>query len=80
MILRNRRYNRRTTCLADIHSEGGLEIRTEQDSALDKQTLLRLISASFSFFVAGINDGGLGVLIPWVVRDYGINTAILSSV
>lgn len=52
----------------------------EQASNLDRRTLLRLTSAGFSFFVAGINDGSLGVLIPWVIRDYGINTAILSSV
>lgn len=65
--------------LADFLSEERVETRAEQASALDKRTLLRLISAGFSFFVAGINDGSLGVLIPWVIRDYGINTAILSS-
>lgn len=49
-------------------------------SQLDKATPLKLISAGFSFFVAGINDGSLGALIPWIIRDYGLNTAILSSV
>ena len=66
--------------LAQVLPEIRRDSRVEQDSTLDRQTLLRLISAGFSFFVAGINDGSLGVLIPWVIRDYGINTAILSSV
>jgi hypothetical protein len=66
--------------LADILSEDRPENTVEQDPTLDRQTLLRLISAGFSFFVAGINDGSLGVLIPWIIRDYGINTAVLSSV
>lgn len=51
-----------------------METRAEQASSLDKRILLRLISAGFSLFVAGINDGSLGILIPWVIRDYGINT------
>ncbi|KAK5655242.1 hypothetical protein OQA88_5809 [Cercophora sp. LCS_1] len=45
----------------------------------DRKELVRLISAGYSFFVAGVNDGSLGSLIPYVVRLYGINTAIVSS-
>ncbi|KAI5211909.1 hypothetical protein AUEXF2481DRAFT_2284 [Aureobasidium subglaciale EXF-2481] len=56
----------------------GAEVSETSD--LDRTTLLKLISAGFSFFVAGVNDGSLGVLIPWVIRDYDINTAILSSI
>jgi hypothetical protein len=66
--------------LAEFLNQGRSGNEAEQASNIDRQTLLRLISAGFSFFVAGINDGSLGVLIPWVIRDYGINTAILSSV
>ncbi|KAK0717604.1 major facilitator superfamily domain-containing protein [Lasiosphaeria miniovina] len=39
----------------------------------------KLASAGFSFFVAGVNDGSLGALIPYVIRDYGITTAIVST-
>jgi len=66
--------------LAESSPEDRVELEAEYASTLDKRTLLRLVSAGFSFFVAGINDGSLGVLIPWVIRDYGIDTAILSSV
>jgi hypothetical protein len=75
-----RNFDQSSIELAEILSEDRPREGAEQDSTLDRQTLLRLISAGFSFFVAGINDGSLGVLIPWVIRDYGIDTAILSSV
>ncbi|KAF4998385.1 hypothetical protein FDECE_11812 [Fusarium decemcellulare] len=51
-----------------------------EPGALDKGTYLRIISACFSFFVAGVNDGSLGALIPYMIRDYHVNTAIVSSI
>jgi hypothetical protein len=77
---RPRSLNEDSVELAEFLPEGRAGNEAEQASTLDRRTLLRLISAGFSFFVAGINDGSLGVLIPWVIRDHGINTAILSSV
>lgn len=47
---------------------------------LDKAAYLKFISASFSFFCTGVNDGSLGALIPYIIRDYRVNTAIISSV
>lgn len=46
---------------------------------LDRATLLKLISAGYSFFVAGVNDGSIGALIPYVIRSYGITTAVVSA-
>ncbi|KAF7562845.1 hypothetical protein G7046_g1263 [Stylonectria norvegica] len=46
----------------------------------DRATYLKLLSAGFSFFVAGVNDGSIGALVPYIIRDYGITTAIVSSV
>lgn len=66
--------------LSEVVAENETSNETTASSRIDSRTLLRLLSAGFSFFVAGVNDGSLGVLIPWVIRDYGINTAILSSV
>lgn len=54
--------------LADFLSERRAETAAEETpfgSSLDKRTLLRVVSAGFSFFVAGVIDGSLGVLIPW---------------
>lgn len=47
---------------------------------LDGRTLLKVAGASFSFFVAGVNDGSVGAIIPYVIREYNVNTAIVSSV
>ncbi|KAL4949893.1 major facilitator superfamily domain-containing protein [Aspergillus filifer] len=42
--------------------------------------LLKLISSGFSFFVAGVNDGSLGALIPHIREEYNINTNMVSVV
>ncbi|KAL7911477.1 MFS general substrate transporter [Trichoderma velutinum] len=47
---------------------------------LTKYVYLKLVSAGFSFFVAGVNDGSIGTLTPYVIRQYNINTAIVSSI
>jgi hypothetical protein len=47
--------------------------------ALYSATLLKLISAGYALFVAGVNDGSTGALIPYMLRDYNINTAIVST-
>jgi fucose permease len=57
--------------------EGAAEPSTTQ--RLDRATILKLLSAGFSFFVAGVNDGSIGALIPYVIRSYGITTAVISS-
>lgn len=46
---------------------------------LDRKMLSKLCSAGFCFFVAGVNDGSVGALIPYVIREHDINTAIVSS-
>lgn len=59
--------------------EEHLATQTQKAPRKDRMELVRLISAGYSFFVAGVNDGSIGALIPYVVRVYGINTAIVSS-
>ncbi|KAG2421908.1 hypothetical protein HFD88_005884 [Aspergillus terreus] len=44
------------------------------------RVLLKLISAGFAFFVAGINDGSLGSLIPYIRQSYHINTNMVAVV
>jgi hypothetical protein len=38
----------------------------------------KIISAGLSFFMAGVNDGSLGSLIPYVIRNYSIDTNMVS--
>lgn len=54
--------------------------QNRSSGSLDGRTLLKVASASFSFFVAGVNDGSVGAIIPYVIREYNVNTAIVSSV
>lgn len=39
---------------------------------------LKIFSAGISYFMAGINDGSLGSLIPYVIRSYAIDTNTIS--
>lgn len=46
----------------------------------DWKLLFQLTSCGVSFFVAGVNDGSLGALLPYIIRSYGLTAAIVSSV
>ena len=52
----------------------------QQPPGLDRATKLKLIAAGFSFFVSGTNDGSIGALIPYVLREFELTTAIASIV
>ncbi|KAJ5481619.1 Major facilitator superfamily domaingeneral substrate transporter [Penicillium sp. IBT 31633x] len=43
-----------------------------------KWLYFKIISAGTSFFVAGVNDGSLGSLIPYVLRTYDIGTNMVA--
>lgn len=43
------------------------------------KTYAKIFSGSFSFLVAGVNDGSVGALIPYIMPQYQINTAIVST-
>lgn len=55
-------------------------VQTTNRTGRDWKLLFQLISCGVSFFVAGVNDGSLGALLPYVIRSYGLTTAIASSV
>lgn len=50
----------------------------EAQSASSRRILLQLVSAGFSFFVAGVNDGSLGSVIPYIRSAYHIGTNLVS--
>ncbi|KAM3414655.1 hypothetical protein BST61_g9814 [Cercospora zeina] len=41
---------------------------------LTPRVQLKIFSAALAFFNAGINDGSLGALIPYILRQYDIST------
>lgn len=46
----------------------------------DWKLLFQLISSGVSFYVAGVNDGSLGALLPYIIRSHDLTAAIVSSV
>ncbi|KAJ5604364.1 MFS transporter, partial [Penicillium lagena] len=50
------------------------------DTSISRRTYLRLISAGFAFFVAGVNDGSLGALMPYILNTYHIGTNVVTAV
>jgi fucose permease len=50
------------------------------NGGISRANMLRLVSAGFSFFVAGVNDGSIGALIPYIIRQHDINTATASTI
>ncbi|KGO72757.1 Major facilitator superfamily domain, general substrate transporter [Penicillium italicum] len=43
-----------------------------------KWMYMKILSAGLSFFVAGVNDGSLGSIIPYVIRTYDIGTNMVA--
>ncbi|KAJ5724257.1 hypothetical protein N7488_002292 [Penicillium malachiteum] len=58
-------------------SEPGI-LQEPEPSQQGKWILPKILSAGVSFFVAGVNDGSLGSLIPYVIRSYGIGTSMVA--
>ncbi|KAF5861580.1 hypothetical protein ETB97_012830 [Aspergillus alliaceus] len=57
-----------------------LQVDSPQPEPQTPRPLLKLISAGFAFFVAGVNDGSLGSLIPYIREAYHINTNMVAIV
>lgn len=58
--------------------DGGLAPMAVSEPAPSKPPYFKISSAAFSFFVAGVNDGSLGSLIPYLMESYGINTNMVA--
>jgi fucose permease len=57
-----------------------LQVDSPQPEPQPPRLLLKLISAGFAFFVAGVNDGSLGSLIPYIREAYQIDTNMVAVV
>ncbi|KAL4807513.1 major facilitator superfamily domain-containing protein [Aspergillus unguis] len=55
-------------------------LQVEHEEPVPRLLLLKLISSGLSFFVAGLNDGSLGALIPYIREQYDIDTNMVSIV
>jgi fucose permease len=51
----------------------------ESEAPLTTATIIKLISCAFAFFLAGVNDGSVGALIPYMLRSYDISTGSVTA-
>ncbi|KAJ5925392.1 Major facilitator superfamily domain general substrate transporter [Penicillium verhagenii] len=61
--------------------EPGPDVLQESEPNQQQQTKWlypKIFSAGVSFFVAGVNDGSLGSLIPYIIRSYDIGTNMVA--
>ncbi|EPS40397.1 hypothetical protein H072_5800 [Dactylellina haptotyla CBS 200.50] len=61
-------------------ASSGQVVAEDEAIKLTKDTMLKLMSAGFSFFFAGTSDGCLGALIPYIIRTYGISTDLIAVI
>jgi len=55
-----------------VQDETVIQPLDDEPTTIDRPLALKLISAGFSFFLAGVNDGSLGTLIPYFRQTYNI--------
>ncbi|RAH67913.1 putative MFS transporter [Aspergillus aculeatinus CBS 121060] len=64
--------------MIDLSQEQPASVEPPEPSIADKRWLYaKILSAGFSFFVAGVNDGSLGSLVPYVIRSYHVSTNLV---
>ncbi|KAI5788265.1 major facilitator superfamily domain-containing protein [Geopyxis carbonaria] len=66
----------------DVHSDGTPPDDPGPTADAPNKTVnaLRLISANLCFLTAGINDGSLGALVPYIKSHYGIGTGLVAII
>ena len=65
----------------DIHELSAAPRNTtnNHDEQLNKTEYMKLISSGYSFFVAGVNDGSIGALLPYLLLSYHLNPATVTT-
>ena len=61
-------------------STQSLEQTHNESPQLAKTVKLKLLSCCLCFLVAGLHDGSIGALIPYLIKDYGISTGFVGVV
>ena len=51
---------------------------TGHDQVLSKGNTAKILAIGFSFLFAGLNDGSLGALTPYVIRTYHVGTEMVA--
>ncbi|KAG8625186.1 hypothetical protein KVT40_006937 [Elsinoe batatas] len=67
----------------ELEARGGTGLQgdgSSEDTNIKRADVLRIATAGFSFFVAGVHDGSLGTLIPYITRTYQISTGSIATI
>ncbi|KAJ5135662.1 Major facilitator superfamily domain general substrate transporter [Penicillium bovifimosum] len=81
IVLQSRASHEATPAEHELENEHENEHEILQHSPpVPKWLYFKVLSAALSFFVAGINDGSLGSIIPYVIRTYNIGTDMVAVV
>jgi hypothetical protein len=62
--------------MIELAADQGAVVNDEENAI--PRMKMKLFSAAFSFFVAGTNDGSMGALLPYILREYKIGTSLVA--
>ncbi|DAA77910.1 TPA_exp: putative MFS transporter [Trichophyton benhamiae CBS 112371] len=64
-----------------------IELRTQElpqesrhEGVMEAKKATRIAAAAFCFLVAGVNDGSLGALVPYLLRSYGLSSSAVGLI
>lgn len=64
-----------------------IELRTQElpqesrhEGVMEEKKATRIAAAAFCFLVAGVNDGSLGALVPYLLRSYGLSSSAVGLI
>lgn len=64
----------------DIELSQETQARVHRQVGTEEKKTVRVLAAAFCFLVAGVNDGSLGALVPYLLRSYGLTPSSIGLV
>ena len=55
-----------------------VHVDANHEHMLNKKNIARILAIGFSFLFAGLNDGSLGALTPYIIRTYHVGTEMVA--
>ncbi|EEQ29890.1 hypothetical protein McanMca71_007646 [Microsporum canis] len=64
----------------DIELSQETQARVRRQVGTEEKKTVRVLAAAFCFLVAGVNDGSLGALVPYLLRSYGLTPSSIGLI
>jgi hypothetical protein len=68
----------RTSGIAEENPSTSFSLSEVPQPEIAPRRNVKLFSAAFSFFVAGVNDGSMGALLPYMIKKFHIGTSFVA--